>query len=127
MSKYVKITSQITIFVTGGLDSIDATNLEAHIPDRLNIKPAWTKSRILIKAGTGIYPAEIAEWNTVKALVKERRMSISYDVEDATEEEKQIADEAQSNIDEQKEQAGKRKRKQIAQINLDEIADSEEK
>lgn len=76
MKKFVQISSTITIEVTGGLQSIDATNYRSSQENRLNIKTAWTKLRVLITQGVGYYPAEIKNWNTVKKLAALDKITI---------------------------------------------------
>lgn len=76
MKKFVQISSTITIEVTGGLQSIDATNYRSSQENRLNIKTAWTKLRVLITQGVGYYPAEITTWNTVKKLAELDKITI---------------------------------------------------
>lgn len=73
---YVRIQSNVTISVTCGLDSQDVSNKDAHIPDRLKVNPLWPKATVLIRQGVGIYPSEIVEWNTVKALAKDKVITI---------------------------------------------------
>lgn len=82
---YVTIQSNVTIQVTPGLQASDVTNADAHVPDRLKVNPAWPKAIVLIKQGQHIYPSEIAEWPTVKALQKDGVLSISTYVDDAEE------------------------------------------
>ena len=69
MSNVVRIQSSKTIVVTSGLQFDDVTNPDAHIPDRLKVSAVWPKHSIMIKEGVDLYPAEIAEWATVKSLV----------------------------------------------------------
>lgn len=76
MAKFVQIQSNTTIRVTTGLQNKDVTNPDAHVPDRLKINPEWPKYQVLIKQGAHKYPAEIAEWPTVKALVKDKIITI---------------------------------------------------
>ena len=76
MSKMVQIHSNITIRVTSGLQNQDVTNPDAHIPDRLKVNPEWPKYQVLIRAGQGTYPAEIAEWPSVKALAADKILTI---------------------------------------------------
>ena len=76
MKKFVQISSTITIEVTGGLQSIDATNYRSSQENRLNIKTAWTKLRVLITQGVGYYPTEITTWNTVKKLAELDKITI---------------------------------------------------
>lgn len=84
MSKeFIRIQSSKTINVTGGLQNKDVTNPDAHIPDRLKVQPTWPKLTCLIKEGVGVYPAEIVDWNTVKALQKDGIITIGEFVDDA--------------------------------------------
>lgn len=76
-NEFVRIQSKITITVTAGLQLQDVTNKDAHIPDRLKINPLWPKLSVQIKEGTFNYPAEIIEWPTVKALVRDKILTIS--------------------------------------------------
>lgn len=76
MAKMVQIHSNVTIRVTTGLQNEDVTNPDAHIPDRLKVNPEWPKYQVLIRAGQGMYPAEIAEWPSVKALVADKILTI---------------------------------------------------
>lgn len=73
---YVKIQSSITITVTMGLNNKDVTNPDAHVADRLKVSALWPKCTVQILAGAHWYPAEIAEWNTVKALEKDKILTI---------------------------------------------------
>lgn len=76
MKDYVRIQSNQTIMVTGGLYYKDVTNKDAHIPDRLKVNPEWPRLTVLIKQGAHWYPSEIAEWATVKALAKDKILTI---------------------------------------------------
>lgn len=71
---YVQISSTKTIQVTCGLQFEDVTNKDAHVPDRLRVLPKW--GAILIKKGVGIYPAEILEWKTVKAMIEAKIFTV---------------------------------------------------
>lgn len=73
---FVRIQSNITINVTAGLQNQDVTNKDAHIPDRLKVNPLWPKMTCLIRAGAGIYPSDIAEWDSVKALANDKVLTI---------------------------------------------------
>lgn len=77
MTELVTIQSSRTIRVTSGLQYDDVTNPDAHIPDRLKVKPNWAKKMYIIKEGKYDYPAEIAEWNTVKALERDGILTIA--------------------------------------------------
>lgn len=74
--KYVKIQSTMNIAVTPGLQCSDYTDPKKNVADKLNIKPRWQNACIEIKMGVHYYPAEIANWNTVKALVKKNILTI---------------------------------------------------
>lgn len=82
MSKMIRIQSTKTITVTPGLHHKDVTNPDAHIPDRLKVSPLWPRAMVMIKEGVGLYPAQIAEWNTVKALEKSGILTLGNIVED---------------------------------------------
>lgn len=73
---YIRIQSNITINVTAGLHNNDVTNPDAHIADRLKVNPLWPKMTCLIKQGAGVYPSEIIEWPAVKALQKDKVLTI---------------------------------------------------
>lgn len=76
MVKFVQIQSDVTIRVTTGLQNKDVTNPDAHVPDRLKVNPEWPKHQVLIRKGAHRYPAEIAEWTSVKALAKDKVLTI---------------------------------------------------
>lgn len=99
MSKLVRIQSTITISVTPGLQAKDVTNPDAHIADRLKVSAEWPKCTVLIKEGVGMYPADIVEWNTVKALAKDEILTIGETREVSTEEEKQTIEEFEHKIE----------------------------
>ena len=82
---YVRIQSSQNIRVTMGLNCEDVTNKDAHVPDRLKINPLWPKLTVLIAQGANWYPAEIAEWNTVKALVEQGILTIGEYSDEADE------------------------------------------
>ena len=86
MKKYVKIQSSININVTSGLYNLDVTNPDAHIPDRLKVKPVWPKITCMIYQGVGWYPSEIVKWNTVKNLVKDKVITIGEYSDDCSDE-----------------------------------------
>lgn len=81
MAKIVRIQSTITITVTPGLQCKDVTNPDAHVPDRLKVSPLWPKATVMIRKGTGFYPAEIVEWPTVQCLEKDKILTIGNIVE----------------------------------------------
>lgn len=78
---YVRIQSKITIQVTCGLQNQDVTNPDAHVPDRLKISPDWPRGIYIINEGVGTYPVEILSWPTVKALEKDKIITVGEYVE----------------------------------------------
>lgn len=82
--KLVRIQSTKTIKVTSGLQLLDVTNPDAHVADRLKVSAEWPKLTVLIKEGVGEYPAEIIEWPTVKALVKDKIFTIGEKLDATT-------------------------------------------
>lgn len=116
MAKLVQIQSNITVKVTAGLQCQDVTNPDAHVADRLKVAPLWPKHTILIRQGAHNYPAEIKEWPTVKALAKDKVLTIGQEFDSET-----LSEEEQANVDTaneakqefrlaEPEQRGKRKR-----------------
>ena len=95
MKKFVRIQSDIDIVVTAGLQSINMSNRDAHVADRLNVKSAWVGTRVLITKGTGYYPAEIKTWDSVQALAKDKLLTVGEesDTVDGTPEEVKKAEE----------------------------------
>ena len=83
---YVRIHSNKTIRVTCGLQNKDVTNPDAHVPDRLKVSPSWPTCCVIISSGSHLYPSEIAEWHTVKALAKEKVLTIGDFTDDDSEE-----------------------------------------
>ena len=82
---YVRIQSQTTITVTCGLQHKDVTNPDAHVPDRLKVSSEWPSCSFKIKEGAHIYPSEIVEWNTVKALERDKIITIGEYLDSAEE------------------------------------------
>lgn len=68
MKKFIRIQSDRNINVNAGLRSINMSNKDAHVADRLNVAQQWTGTRVLIKQGVAYYPAVIATWSAVKKL-----------------------------------------------------------
>ena len=88
---YVRIHSQKTIQVTCGLQNKDVTNPDAHVPDRLKVSPQWPRCSVIISEGSHLYPSEIASWNTVKALERDKIITIGgYTNEIDDEEDKDV-------------------------------------
>lgn len=87
---FVRIQSTATINVTPGLHMMDVTDEKAYVADKLRVSPTWVIGTVLIRQGVGNYPAEIAEWPTVKALVKDGVFTISEAVGEITDAERAL-------------------------------------
>ena len=126
MAKYVKIQSTMNITVTGGLFAQDVTNEDAHVPDRLKVQPLWPKTMIDIKEGVGYYPAEIAKWQTVKNLEKDKILTIGGQFDEIPDDENidvnKIEKESKSLKESLEEIEKITKSKKIKNVNLNEIA-----
>ncbi len=81
MAKFVRIQSTRPITVTGGLQAIDMTDPNSLNQDKLNVKPSWTAFRVLLKQGTGFYPARIKDWPSVKVLSDKEVLTIGQTVD----------------------------------------------
>lgn len=79
---YVRIGSNVTIQVTCGLQNKDVTNPDAHVADRLKVSPRWPRCSVIISKGSYLYPSEIVEWPTVKALAKDQIITIGEFTDD---------------------------------------------
>lgn len=84
MKQFVRIQSDIDVRVSAGLQGIDHTNKDAHVPDRFRVASAWVGSTIQIVKGPAYYPAEIVNWGSVEALVRDGHLTIGEIVEDVT-------------------------------------------
>ena len=89
--KFVEIQSDITIKVTAGLQYSDYTDKTLALPNKLNVKPRWVDTSILIRQGKHVYPSEVVGWQTVKALEAKNILTIGKFVDDADEDVKQEA------------------------------------
>lgn len=117
MSKeYVRIQSKVNIKVVPGLQHEDVTNPDAHIADRLKISALWPKMAILLKEGVGTYPAYIAEWNTVKALAKDKIITIGDFVDGAEDREVQEKSKLDIEIAEVESKLKKKVNKTVAKL-----------
>lgn len=76
MKDYVQIQSDVTIEVNPGLLNQNMTKVDSDIADRLKINPIWPKFGILVKKGQHVYPSEVADWHSVKMLVKNKLATI---------------------------------------------------
>ncbi len=120
MSKnYVIIQSKVNIKVVPGLQCEDVTNADAHVPDRLKVSALWPKMSILIKEGVGTYPSYITEWATVKALAKDKIITIGAYTDNADEAETKAKEALDLEI---KEVEDKTKTKIVKTKNLSDIA-----
>lgn len=73
--KLITINSDANYYVYGSAVTKDDTKEGA---TQLNINAStWTNTRVLIRQGIGTYPAEIADWNSVKTLVNNFHITIS--------------------------------------------------
>lgn len=120
--KFIQIQSKMNIGVTPGLDALDISEKDAHIPDRLKVQALWPKLTVNIKDGVGIYPEMIKNWNSVKKLAEKQIITIGKVVEeqDANEDEKQVAKDLKINMDEVKSQLKTIKQNKLSTI-VDEI------
>lgn len=125
MAKFVRIQSEKTINVTAGLQHQDVTNPDAHIPDRLKISPSWPKLTVLIKRGAHWYPAEIAEWNTVKALANDKILTIGETSDNCDDNEVVAKSEDLKRNTEEVEQSTRRGRKNQSLADI--VADSNDR
>ena len=90
MKKFVRIQSEMNIEVTEGLQSIDMTNRDAHVADRLRVASAWVQSRVMIRKGSGVYPACIQNWDSVKALAANGKLTVGAETDDGDAEAEEI-------------------------------------
>lgn len=88
--EFITIHSDVTIMVTPGLQHRNITNKDSRLENRMRVAPSWQKAGVLITKGKGIYPAEIAEWNTVKILIKKGVFTLSDDANLASEPEEKV-------------------------------------
>jgi hypothetical protein len=123
--KIVTINSNQDLYVLG--TSITSNPATENKP--LNPNPLWTKTRILIQKGIHDYPAEIKDWDTIKALAKNFIITIGevkegeltdLTMEEAVKNKKQaesIAKEEKAVTDKKK--ARKQKLEELADLSLD--------
>lgn len=113
---FIRIQSKQTINVTPGLEYADYTNYDSDIPNRLKVSAAWPKATVQIREGVDLYPAEIAEWSTVKALEKNGVLTISTTDETPSEKKVEEAEELKvqlEKIEEVKKTNSKKKKKTL--------------
>lgn len=71
MKKFVQIASSVNINVAPDLRCIDATNPTAPMADKLSVKSAWSRFIVPVKMGMAWYPAQLKNWDSVKALAND--------------------------------------------------------
>lgn len=124
MKRFVKISCNKTITVTPGLNNIDVTNVDAHVPDRLKVSATWPKCCLKVKKGVDWYPAVITEWNTVKSLINENVMTVIEFRDDIDDENvKKMTDELELNM---KEIGLELKERKINRKKLNEVSGEED-
>lgn len=109
--KLIRIQSTKTIKVTCGLQHMDVTNPDAHIPDRLKVSAEWPKCMVLIRQGVGEYPSEIKEWPTVQALLRDKILTIGEEFDAVSDEQKKDVEKF-----EQEKKSIKKKEKKLAEL-----------
>ena len=124
MKEYVRIQSTTTIIVTKGLEHEDVTNIDAHVPDRLKVNPTWPLTSVLIKEGTNMYPSEIVEWNSVKALERAKIITIgSYEAETTDEFAIKQKQELRAGIEEAERQTKSTRKRKAKEVTLENISE----
>lgn len=119
MSEFIRIQSKIDINVTPGLQYDDHTNYDSDLPNRLKVSPSWPKAIVHIKAGVDIYPGEIREWETIKALEKSGVITVGDSIEEPSEEKTKEATSlraAMEKIEESEKKAPNNKKKKKATL-----------
>lgn len=112
--KFITISSKIDITVTLGLTNVDKTNYQSKVGNNLNIAPLWARTAVHIKQGKHQYPAEIAEWPTVKALEANDTFTIGRESDEANEEDQKALEEYEANKAANEAELGSRRRRKKA-------------
>lgn len=99
MKRFIRIQSSKNINVTAGLQSIDMSNKDAHVADRLNISQVWTGTRVLIKEGVGYYPAVINTWPAAKKMAELNILSFGEMTDECPEQYKEYAEELEKKLE----------------------------
>lgn len=84
--KTITIQATQAVIVTPDLEVKDLTNPNSTAPNKLRAVMDWKVQPVKISQGVGEYPAIIQEWQTVKALVKAKILTISGGVVNETNE-----------------------------------------
>lgn len=119
--KVVTINSNRDIFVYG----TDYTQNKVTDSSNMNLNSTtWLNTKILIHQGIAEYPAEIAEWKTIKCLEKAKVLTVSAPHEGTVRDEDEKAVQAKEQADIwQKQEAAINKRKKDVKDRLEELAD----
>ena len=88
--EFITIHSDVTIMVTPGLQHKNITNKDSRLENRMRVAPSWQKAGVLITKGKGIYPSEIAEWNSVKILIEKGVFTLDKDADLASQPEEKV-------------------------------------
>lgn len=99
MKRFIRIQSSKNIAVTAGLQSIDMSNRDAHVADRLNISQVWTGTRVLVKNGVAYYPAVLSTWPAVKKLAELNILSLGEQVDECPADYKEYAEEMEHKLE----------------------------
>ena len=51
------------------------------VADKLNARPMWNNLKVKIKEGIGFYPAEVANWDTVKQLANKGILTVGAETD----------------------------------------------
>lgn len=81
MKKFVRIQSTRNVNLFESLSAINMTNENSRVQEPFRVAQAWSKTCILVKQGTGYYPAVMKDWATVKTLVKNGELTIGEETD----------------------------------------------
>ena len=79
--KTITIQATQSVIVTPDLEVKDLTDINSTAPNKLRAVMNWQSGPVKISQGVGEYDARIKEWQTVKALVKAKILTISESVD----------------------------------------------
>lgn len=82
MKDFVRIQATRSVEVYPGMQYVNMTNPDAHVGDRLRVAATWVNSRVMLKQGAFDYPAEIQDWETVRALARDKVITIGEELDD---------------------------------------------
>lgn len=75
--KTIMISSTNVYYVYPDLSYYDKTNRNDSNPDKIKIKPNWTRKEVMIRVGNHPYPAILSQWSSVKDLANSNKIVIS--------------------------------------------------